>query len=366
MKRYLFILFVFSSILFSMTAVAQTDLQPVAIVNLTRSEPITVKQLKTEIEKYAWQSIATRLGRVPTTTEISRELQNCSLELKRQILEVMINDRLAIQAADREKITVTDNELNQHFTQLKAQLSQSMGQQITDEQFATIIKNRFGQDLPAYRENLKRQGIVEKYLLSKKQNLFANIKTPTDEEIVNAYNLSKARFVRPDTVRISMIQVQYGPDAASKKKAKELADRLVRDIGTDPSKFDEAVIKGQAPNAGYQAGDGGYLPRSPEAQQIMGANFINTAFSLKQGEVSRLIEGVQGYQIIKITETLPQKSLELDEIYTPGTRITIRQYIAASLMEQKQQETLDKASKELTTELRAGNPFRIMENNLNW
>jgi len=60
------------------------------------------------------------------------------------------------------------------------------------------------------------------------------------------------------------------------------------------------------------------------------------------------------------------KALELDEIAIPGSRVTVRQYIAASLLEQKQQETLERASRELITELRAGNPFRIMENNLNW
>jgi parvulin-like peptidyl-prolyl isomerase len=364
MKRHLilFLLAIFTAL----AAFAQTDMQPVALVNLTRSEPITVKQLKNEIEKYIWQTIATRLGRVPTAAELSREVQNCSMEVKRQVLETMINDRLAIQAAERDRITVTDNEINQQITQLRTQMNQSIGRQVTEEEFATAIKNETGQDLPAFRDTLKRQGIVQKYLLSKKQDLFSNIKEPTVEEITNIYNLSKSRFVRPETVRFSMIQVPYGPDTASRNRAKELADRLVREIGSDPSKFDETVMRGQTPNSNYQAGDGGYIPRSAEAQQVAGANFMNTAFSLKQGEVSRLIEGVPGYQIIKITEALPQKALELDEITTPGSRVTVRQYIAANLMQQKQQETLDRASRELITELRTGNPFRIMENNLNW
>jgi len=347
-------------------AVAQADLQPVALVNLTRSEPITVKQLKTEIEKYAWQSIVSRLGRIPTSAELNREVQNCTMETKRQVLDVLINDRLAIQAAERDKITITDNEINQQITQLKAQMAQTIGRQVTDEEFATAIKNETGQDLPAFRDTLKRQGIVQKYLLSKKQNMFSNIKQPTDDEVISIYNLSKAQFVRPEMVRFSMIQVPFGADTASKNRAKELADRLVREIGSDPSKFDEAVIKGQAPNSGYQAGDGGYVPRNAEAQQAAGANFMNAAFSLRQGEVSRLIEGIGGYQIIKVTESLPQKALELDEITAPGSRVTVRQYIAANLLNQVQQETLDKASRELITELRAGNPFRIMENNLNW
>jgi peptidyl-prolyl cis-trans isomerase D len=106
-----------------------------------------------------------------------------------------------------------------------------------------------------------------------------------------------------------MIQVSYGSDAASKARAKTLADSLTREINGNASKFDEVVVRSQAPNSGYQAGDGGYLPRNAQAQQAAGADFINTAFSLKQGEISKVIEGVRGYQIVKVTETYGQKFL---------------------------------------------------------
>jgi len=364
MKRYfiIFLLAVFSGTM----AFAQADLQTVALVNLTKSEPITVRQLKTELEKYFWPRIVASIGRNPTSTELNKEVQNSSMDFRRQMLDLMINDRLAIQAAERDKITVTDNEVNQQITQLKAQMAQNIGRQPTDEEFATAVKNETGQDLPAFRDSLKRQGIVQKYLLAKKQDLFSSIKEPTNAEIVSAYNLAKAQFVRPDTVRFSMIQVPYGSDTASKNKAKEAADKLVREIGSDPSKFDEAVNKSRVPNSGYQAGDGGYIQHNQEYQQYLGVNFMNAAFSLRQGEVSRLIEGIPGYQIIKITETLPMKFLELDDIAIIGTSVTVRQYIAESLLAEKQQEILVRASNELTAELRAGNPFRIMENNLNW
>jgi len=364
MKRYciLFLLVICTG----MAAIAQVDLQPVALVNLTRSEPITVKQLKTKLEEILWQTMAQGLNRVPTQAELAREVQNSTVEQRRQVLEALINERLAIQAAERDRITVTENEINQHITQLRTQMSQAIGRQPTEAELNQAIKNETGQDLPAFRDTLRRQTIVQKYLLSKKQDLLSSIKSPTETEITNFYNLAKAQFVRPDTIRFSMIQVPYGPDNTSKSRAKELVDRLNREISSNPSRFDEAVIRGQAPNSGYQAGDGGYVPRNLVAQQRAGEDFVNTAFSLRQGEVSRVIEGIPGYQIIKITETLPQKALDLDEIAEPGSRVTVRQFIANNLMQQRQQEILNRAQQELITELRAGNPFRIMENNLNW
>jgi parvulin-like peptidyl-prolyl isomerase len=328
---------------------AQADLQPVAIVNLGRSEPITVKQLRTEVERQERTA-----GRALNADE------------RRQVLDVMINERLAIQAAERDRIAVSENEINQQFQQLRAGMVQAIGRQPTDAEFATAVQNETGLELPAFREQIRRQLIIQKYLQSKKQNVLESLRVPTEEEIQGAFNQARSNFVRPETVRFSMIQVNYGPDAASKNRARELADRLFREIASDPAKFDEVVLRGQAPNSGYQAGDGGFLPRNMEAQQIVGADFINTAFSLRQGEVSRLMEGLIGYQIIKITETYAMKILELDDIFQPGSRVTVRDYIGNMMLQQRQQEVLAQASQELVTELRVGNTFQVFDQNLAW
>jgi parvulin-like peptidyl-prolyl isomerase len=278
----------------------------------------------------------------------------------------MIDEALVLQAAERDRVTVTDNELNQQMNQLRSILAQNIGRQPTEEEFAIAVLNETGQNIPAYRETVRRQMTIQKYLLTQQQEMFANIREPTEAEITNIFSFSRTQFVRPDTVRFSMIQVPYGPDAASRARARELAERLSREIGTNSSRFDEAVLRGQAPNSGYQAGDAGYIPRNMEAVQMLGEGFINIAFSLRQGEVSRLIEGNQGFQIIKITETLPQRNLELDEIMIPGVPVTVRQHIAETLMQQRLQETTVRAANEMIAGLRAGNPFQITESNLNW
>ena len=327
---------------------AQTDLQPVAIVRLTKSEPITVKQYRTEIEKLEQQT-----GRALTGTE------------KRQVLDVMINERLALQAAERDKITLSDGEVNQQLQELRNNMSQSLGRAPTEAEFAAAVRNETGLDIPAFREQLRKQLLIQKYMMEKKKDSFSSLKPPSEAEITNAYNLAKAQLVRPDTVRFSMIQATFN-DAASKLKAKEIADRLVREIGTNPSKFDEVLLKGQTPNVDYQAGDGGYLPRNLQAQQIVGQEFITIAFTLKQGEVSRLIENTRGYQIIKVTETYGQKNLELDDIFQLGTKITVRDYIGNSLLQERQQALIEKVTAELVADLRAGNPYQIIEANLNF
>jgi parvulin-like peptidyl-prolyl isomerase len=329
---------------------AQADLQPVAIVRLTKSEPITVKQYRTEVEKLEAQA-----GRLLSRDE------------RRQVLDVMINSKLLMQAAERDRITVSDNELNQQLQQMRSSMAQSIGRQPTDTEFAQAVRNETGLELPAFREELRKELLTQKYLMEKKGATLNALKPPTEQEILNMYALNRAQLVRPESVRISMISVPF-ENATSKTRAKEIADRLVRDIGTNPARFDEAILKGKPlnPNADYTAGDAGYLPRNPQAQQLVGQDFMNAAFSLKQGEVSRLIETRQAYQIIKITETYGQKNLELDDIFELGTPYTVRDYIGNTLLQEAQQTLLAKVTQELVTELRAGNPFQIIEANVNW
>jgi len=364
MKRYicLLALMVYTGIM----AFAQQDLQPVANVQMIRSEVITVKHLKDEIRKAIWPRMIQALRRLPTEAEINREVQNSTMETRRQALDLMINERLALQAAERERITVSDGEINQQISQLRAQLTEGIGRPPTDEEFSQAIRTETGMEMPVFRDSLRRQGIVQKYMMAKKEDQFRNIQEPTDREIVDFYNLNKSQFIRPDTVRISMIEVLYGPDAASKARARELAERLNREIGQNPSRFDETTMRSHAPNSGFVGGDAGYLPRNPETQQVVGADFMNVAFSLKQGEVSRMIEGLAGFQIIKVTEIYGQRALELDDIMQLGSRATVRQMIGANLMQQRQYETLAKITQELAAELRAAGTFRIMDNNLNW
>ena len=347
MKRRVFIT-VFCFFL-AVPVFAQTDMQTVAIVNLTKSEAITVKQFRTEVER---MEKSTR--RALTEPE------------RREVLDAMINERLAIQAAEKDRITVAESEVNRQIDQNRTQMMQAIGRQPTDAEFAAAIRSETGLDMATFRDQTRRQIITNKYLMSKKQSTIESVKIPTEEEIVNWFNLNKASMVRPDTVRFSMIQVDFGADASAKTRAKELADRLFREIGSNASKFDEVVLRGQAPNSGYQAGDGGYLPRNMEAAQVVGQEFINVAFGLKQGEVSRMMEGLRGYQIIKITETYSQKNLDLDDIVQLGTRVTVRDYIRNGILQERNIEVLTKATQELVAELRAGKTFQVFDRYLNW
>jgi foldase protein PrsA len=350
---------------------AQMDLQEAARVQLLRTEPIMVKQLRLEAEKLIWRQLMQESGgqRQPGTEEINRALASMTKEDKLQVLNALVNQKLVMQAAERDKITVTDNEINAYLNDSRSRMQASLGRSLTDAEFAAAVRRETGQDVPAFRDEIKRQMLLQRYITFKYENRIKSLNV-TEEEIKNYYTLQRAQLVRPETVRVSLIEVPFA-DAASKVNARELADRLVREIGSSPAKFDEASAKAAAPNTGYKARNAGYLPRTLEAQRRVGNEFLNTAFSLKQGEVSKLIEHTGAYYIIKITETYAQKNLELDDIFQFDDGITVREYIRRGLLQQKEMVLLDQVTQELVAELRKGTnpnnpPYKIFENNLNW
>jgi len=347
MKRA--VIFIFLIALTAVSGFSQSDLQTIAVVNLIRTEPITVKQLRSQVE---------------ITEKATKAKLNP--EQRMQVLDVMINERLVVQAAERDKIVVSDNEVNMEIQQLRNALVQQTGRQLTDAEFTQFIKNQTNMEPQAYKDYTRRQLIGNKYLMAKKGDLINSVKSPTDQEIQAEYNVSRSDLFRPEIVRISLIQVPYGADAAARTKARDLANSLVKEIGANPSKFDEISVRGGAPNSGYQTHNGVYLPRTQDARARMGDKFMDAAFSLRQGQVSSLIEGNDGFWIIKVTENHSEKILGLDDVVEPGSNVTVREAIRRKLLSQRQEAIVLQASQEIVNELRAGRDFKIQNNLLNW
>ena len=355
MKRILFMICFI--ILAAVSLFSQADLQPAAIVNLLRSEPITVRQLRLEVER-----MERTAGRSLNTSE------------RLQVLEAMINERLVLQGAERERVSVTENELNNQLQQLRNTMAQQIQRNPTDIEFNVALRNDSRIELLAddprfmelFRDQLRNQMITQKFLMAKKGSIINAITPPTDAEIIARFELERAQFVRPQTVRFILIQVPYGPDATSRTAARQLAERLHTEIGSSASVFDEVAARSQSPNSGFQAGDAGFLPYNREARNVIGSELLNAAFTIRQGEVSGIIEGVQGFQIIKVTENYALRIMEIDDIIQLGSRVTVRNYIGQAIMAEKQQAAVAQASQDLITELRAGRTVQIFERNLNW
>jgi parvulin-like peptidyl-prolyl isomerase len=392
----------------------QLDLQTVAKVTLSRSEHIFVKQLRLETERRAMlQEIPAEIGPV---------------DRRRMVLDTMIAERLVLQAAERAGITspkaeldqrlqmvrssvgrpITDKEfqegiekqygmsfsafqtylhedmvrqkyteqyimqeadkagasiseiaINEEIQSLKNGMAAQAGRAPTDEEFNEFLK-RQGMDMAALRGEIRRQLTAQNYLIAMSGG------PPSEDDIQIFYNRNKAVFVRPDTISFDFIRIPFGKDAAGKAAAKTRAEELARKIGSSSSVFNEEAALAEA--AG-NSGSAPYIqlsPEDPRIQQAFGLEFIDKAMPLAESAVSGVIEGPQGFFIIKVTRKYPQENLGLDSAYRLGSPGTVRDVIRAQLMQRAFANGAAVVTNTLTEKLRKEASVEINEEFLLW
>lgn len=354
MKKFvIFIYFGFFLTVFAIAQSTQLDLQEAAKVTLYKTEAISVKELRINVEQ-----VEKRLGRPLNQTE--------KQALRLQILNTMINEKLIQQAADHDKISIENNDIENYIRQARAQLAQSSGRQNVSEADLALA---LGIEASALRTELRKLMLSEKYIMYKKEAQItketAAIKAPTDAEISKFLADNQKSFMRPETVEISIIMV---PFESNRTKAKETIDNLARKIGNSSDEFNKAMPEGILSGSAYRSGRL-YLPRDEQGRARFGNEFVDTAFALRVGEISRVITGTDGFYIIRAETTFQPVLLGLNDPVQLGESMTVRQYISSGLLEQKKQSVLTKASEEAITELRTpktGKSFEINEKNLNW
>jgi parvulin-like peptidyl-prolyl isomerase len=392
----------------------QLDLQTVAKVTLAKSEYIFVKQLRLEVERRS------KVQEIPAGIS--------PVDLRRMVLDAMIAERLVLQAAERAGISspnaeleqrlqmvrasvgrpITDKEfqegierqygmsfsafqtylhedmvrqkyieqyimqeadkagesisetaINEEIQGLKDEMASQAGRAPTDEEFNKFVK-RQGMDMATLRGQVRRQLTAQNYLIALSGG------PPSEEDIQTFYNRNKAAFVRPDTISFDYIRVPLGTDSTAKAAAKTRAEELARKIGSSSSAFNEESALAEA--AG-NSGTARYIQlnaEDPRIQQVFGLEFIDKAMPLAENAVSGVIEGRQGFFIIKVTRKYPQESLGLDGVYRWGNSATVRDVIRSQLMQRAFSNGATVVTNTLAEDLRKEAEVEIREEFLLW
>ena len=134
-------------------ALAESDLQPLAIVKLNKSETVTVKQVKARVLPYEKQ-----LGRKLTVAE------------RKEVLDTIIKEKLMIQAAQKDGISIPDSAVDQYFIQ---GMSQQLGVNVSEKELDDIVKQtqgvtldellqkQVGMNKTEYKQTLKNQLMLQ-------------------------------------------------------------------------------------------------------------------------------------------------------------------------------------------------------------
>ncbi|MBN1243202.1 MAG: peptidyl-prolyl cis-trans isomerase [Spirochaetales bacterium] len=316
---------------------------PVATVKLLRSEVLGQRQFALDV-----QVMEKALGR------------KLSAEEKRQYLETKVNDLLFFQMCERDKLFATEAEIDAYIKMMREQTAGGL----SDAQFEAALKAQ-GIDFAELRKSAKQQILFQKYVDTFRKSDVEKLKAPTADEVIEAYELNKSSYLRPDTVRVSVIYVDTrGMDAAGRAKAKTMMLDLAARIRENPVRFDEYLVKASDPSSGFRGTSSLYVPRSPQAVQSWGQEFMDSAFGLKAGQIGELVENEAGYQIIRVNEILPLKILSLTDPFQPGQSATVQDVIRYQLLQSARQKLLSDIMESLIAELRKAATVKIYEENL--
>ena len=130
-------------------------------------------------------------------------------------------------------------------------------------------------------------------------NQLAQTQTVTEEELRKAYTDGIARFSTPEERRAShiLIKAEASASADERVKAKAKAAGLLAEVRKNPAGFAELARKNSDDTgSAEQGGDLDFFGRSQMVKP-----FEDAAFTLKQGEISGLVESDFGFHIITVT-----------------------------------------------------------------
>jgi peptidyl-prolyl cis-trans isomerase C len=200
----------------------------------------------------------------------TEEGQQMLAQASRQVLDVMIEQALIEQAAAREKVTVTDDELD-------AVIQRDIEEGGGAEKFVAWLQAN-GWTEEDYRERLRSQLLTSKMI----ERVTASV--PTTAEQVRARHIL----------------------VATEGEAQNILNQLLN--GADFAVLAQQYSLDEATKA--NGGDLGFFPRgillAPEVEEA--------AFSLQPEQISTVITSQFGYHIVQVLERVPDRPLSEDAL----------------------------------------------------
>jgi parvulin-like peptidyl-prolyl isomerase len=287
--------------------------QPAARATGTAAEVNGEKITNAQIERQITRLRADTPDLQGNTPEVRAALAN----LRSSVVEGMINRRLIIQEAKKQKISAP-------APQIEAAVAGFRKGFKTEAEMKEYLSKR-GFSLADVRteaaEDIAADALVRRW--------GAGLSV-TEAEIATAYRENITQFAVPEGVRARHILVAFNKEkptadekAAARKKAEDLL-KQARDKKTDFGVLAQA--NSDDPGSKARGGDLGPFPRGSMVKP-----FEDAAFGAKAGEIVGPIETSFGYHIIRVDEKFAPRTLPLEEV---------RDYLREPLLRRKREEAI--------------------------
>jgi peptidyl-prolyl cis-trans isomerase C len=241
-------------------------------------------------------------------------------QMQMETLGMMIDELLMRQFVRKNGPPIDPNQVNKHLADLTEELKK---------------KGHTLQDF------LRENNQTEAELRAEMQNMLQwaeYVKVNVHEPDVHRYYDENRDFFDKVTVRVSHIVIRVSPTAPVSERdtarAKLLA--LRQDIVASKIEFGEAAKKHSQCTSAPAGGDIGYIAR----RYMVEENLARTAFSLKVGEVSDVVQTDYGLHLVKVTDRKPGQPSEYAKIKDDVREIYIEELMHSIVaQERKRAET---------------------------
>jgi peptidyl-prolyl cis-trans isomerase SurA len=263
---------VFTFLIFSGCVFAQSTIdQIVAVVN---DQIITQSELDFQTNYLAAQ----------------KKLNPDDPNLKKKVLDQLVDEKLVYTEANLDSITVTDDQIDQRVDYQINSFEQQYGSVQNVEKVYNMNIQKIKRKL---RDDVREQLMIQKL----QQKNFGDVEV-SGKEVVDFFNKFKDSLgVIPEKVQIAHIFMSPKASPILKKKYKEKAEAILDSIKNGADFAEMAKKYSDDPASASKGGDLGFVKRG-----VFYPAFEAAAFALKPGQVSDVVETPVGYHIIKMIE----------------------------------------------------------------
>lgn len=275
-------------------------------------QPASVEQ-KQETNGKEDAMIATVNGTVITKNEVEQEINTLLMQyrnkvspekmqqiepmLKNQAVENLINKVVLISEAERQQIQPASQEIDTEITQIAGRFpsEEAFHQRLTA---MGLTREQLREDI---EQNMKINSLLQQKL--------PGATTVTDEEVNTFYKENPDSFKAPEQVQAHHILLKVNPDdTQTVKDEKRLKLAGVRGRIEQGADFAEMARQHSECPSKEQGGDLGFFGRGQMVKP-----FEETAFNLKAGEISNIVETQFGFHIIKVVDRKQAATITLEE-----------------------------------------------------
>ncbi len=208
---------------------------------------------------------------------------------KCQVLEELMFQKLLLIQADKDSVTVTDNEVDAEIGRRLAYYINMFGSQEKFEEFYGKKVNVFKDEV---RPEIKDQLIIQKM----QQKIIGDIKISPSEVKLFYENIPKDSLpLIPTEYEWSQIVIEPKVSAEAKQLAREQLESYRKRVLNGESMSVLAALYSEDPGSAKNGGKYENVARG-----MMVPEFESVAFKLKPGEVSEVFETPYGYHFIQL------------------------------------------------------------------